>query len=96
MGVWCRGIAYLLALTSPNLYPGLIENQIFPTNFRARGLNLAASGGSIGSIIASQVWPVGMDRIGSKTYFIFMCVNLVSIIVRNDKNTLIKLEPTIY
>jgi len=57
--------------------------QIFPTNFRARGLNLAASGGSIGSIIASQIWPVGMDRIGSKTYFVFMCVNLVSIIVRD-------------
>ncbi|KAH8590174.1 general substrate transporter [Bisporella sp. PMI_857] len=53
-------------------------SEIFPTNFRARGLNLAASGGSIGSIIASQTWPVGMANIGSKTYFIFMSVNLVS------------------
>jgi hypothetical protein len=53
--------------------------KIFPTNFRARGLNFAASGGSIGSIIASQVWPVGIANIGSKTYFIFMAVNLVCI-----------------
>lgn len=55
--------------------------QIFPTNFRARGLNFAASGGSIGSIIAAQTWPVGMVNIGSKTYFIFMSINLVSAVV---------------
>jgi len=53
--------------------------EIFPQNLRARGLNFAASGGSIGSIIASQVWPVGIDRIGSKTYFVFMSFNFVCI-----------------
>ncbi|KAF2119415.1 general substrate transporter [Lophiotrema nucula] len=56
-------------------------SEIFPTNFRARGLNIAASGSSIGSIISSQTWPVGMKRIGSKTYFIFMATNLASAII---------------
>ncbi|KAH8660884.1 general substrate transporter [Tricladium varicosporioides] len=56
-------------------------SEIFPTNLRARGLNLAASGGSIGSIVAAQTWPVGMQNIGSKTYFIFMSINLVSAII---------------
>jgi hypothetical protein len=53
--------------------------KIFPTNYRARGLNFAASGGSIGSIIAAQVWPVGIANIGSRVYFVFMSVNLVCI-----------------
>lgn len=57
-------------------------SEIFPTRFRARGLNFAASGGAIGSIVAAQVWPVGIDNIGSKTYFIFMSFNLVSAVVR--------------
>ncbi|KAF2665862.1 general substrate transporter [Microthyrium microscopicum] len=52
-------------------------SEIFPTNFRARGLNFAASGGAIGSIIVAQAWPVGIQNIGSKTYFIFMAINLV-------------------
>ncbi|OCK95736.1 general substrate transporter [Cenococcum geophilum 1.58] len=56
-------------------------SEIFPTNFRARGLNFAASGGSIGSIVAAQVWPVGMKNIGSKTYFIFMSINLASVVI---------------
>ncbi|KAF2496688.1 general substrate transporter [Lophium mytilinum] len=56
-------------------------SEIFPTNLRARGLNLAASGGSIGSIIASQVWPVGIQNIGSRTYFFFMAINLASIVI---------------
>ncbi|KAF2439456.1 general substrate transporter [Karstenula rhodostoma CBS 690.94] len=56
-------------------------SEIFPTNFRARGLNIAASGSSIGSIISSQTWPIGMDRIGSKTHFIFMSTNLVSALI---------------
>ncbi|KAF2743805.1 general substrate transporter [Sporormia fimetaria CBS 119925] len=53
-------------------------SEIFPTNFRARGLNIAASGSSVGAIISSQTWPVGMQTIGSKTHFIFMSTNLVS------------------
>ncbi|KAF2704741.1 general substrate transporter [Pleomassaria siparia CBS 279.74] len=56
-------------------------SEIFPTNFRARGLNIAASGSSIGAIISSQTWPIGMNIIGSKTHFIFMSTNLVSAII---------------
>ncbi|TVY50765.1 putative metabolite transport protein YfiG [Lachnellula cervina] len=58
-----------------------MANQIFPTNLRARGLNFAASGGAVGSIIAAQTWPVGMQNIGSKTYFVFMAINLVSAVI---------------
>ncbi|PSN59945.1 general substrate transporter [Corynespora cassiicola Philippines] len=56
-------------------------SEIFPTNFRARGLNISASGSSIGSIIASQTWPVGIDHIGSKTHFIFMSTNIASAVI---------------
>jgi sugar porter (SP) family MFS transporter len=55
--------------------------EIFPTNFRARGLNIAASGSSIGSVISSQTWPVGMSTIGSKTHFVFMSTNFLSAII---------------
>ncbi|CAI6244419.1 unnamed protein product [Periconia digitata] len=55
--------------------------EIFPTNFRARGLNIAASASSIGSVISSQTWPIGMNNIGSKTHFIFMSTNFVSAFV---------------
>ncbi|KAF2840780.1 general substrate transporter [Patellaria atrata CBS 101060] len=61
--------------------PWVYGAEIFPTNFRARGLNIAASGGAIGSIIASQTWPVGMDNIGSKTYLIFFCFNVVTFVI---------------
>ena len=54
-------------------------SQIFPQSLRARGLNFAASGGSIGSIIVTQVWPIGIDRLGPKIYFFFMAVNLASV-----------------
>jgi hypothetical protein len=57
----------------------LTENQIFPTAYRARGLNFAASGGAIGSIVVAQVWPVGIQNIGSKVYFVFMVINLICI-----------------
>ncbi|PVH95921.1 general substrate transporter [Periconia macrospinosa] len=56
-------------------------SEIFPTNFRARGLNIAASASSIGSVISSQTWPIGMNNIGSKTHFIFMITNFVSAFV---------------
>lgn len=54
-------------------------SEIFPTSVRARGLNFSASGGAIGSIITAQVWPVGVDTIGSKIYFYFMSINFVCI-----------------
>lgn len=53
--------------------------EIFPTYVRARGLNFAASGGSIGSILASQIWPVGHARFGSGVYFFFMIVNFTCV-----------------
>ncbi|OAQ78855.1 ascus development protein [Purpureocillium lilacinum] len=52
---------------------------IFPTSVRARGLNFAASGGSIGSIIVAQVWPVGLAHLGSGIYFFFMAVNFICV-----------------
>lgn len=57
----------------------LTRPKIFPTSLRARGLNFAASGGAIGSIVVAQVWPVGIDRIGSKIYFFFMAINVVCV-----------------
>jgi len=54
-------------------------SEIFPQSLRARGLNFAASGGSIGSIVVTQVWPVGIDKIGSKIYFFFMAINLACV-----------------
>ncbi|KAI0969636.1 general substrate transporter [Xylaria arbuscula] len=53
--------------------------EIFPTAVRARGLNFSASGSSIGSIVAAQVWPVGIETIGSKIYFFFMAINFACI-----------------
>ncbi|TVY35289.1 Quinate permease [Lachnellula subtilissima] len=67
--------------SSPPRMARILTQQIFPTNLRARGLNFAASGGAVGSIIASQTWPVGMENIGSKTYFVFMAINLVSAVI---------------
>lgn len=57
----------------------LTKCQIFPTLFRARGLNLAASGGSLGSVLVALLWPVGLSAIGSRVYFIFMALNAVCI-----------------
>ncbi|PHH73906.1 hypothetical protein CDD80_3505 [Ophiocordyceps camponoti-rufipedis] len=51
--------------------------QIFPTPFRARGLNWAASGGALGSLVVSFVWPIGIAHLGSAVYFIFMALTLV-------------------
>ncbi|OAA56554.1 General substrate transporter [Niveomyces insectorum RCEF 264] len=54
-------------------------SEIFPTALRARGLNFAASGGAIGSIVVAQVWPVGIQNIGSRVYFFFLAINLVCV-----------------
>lgn len=54
-------------------------SEIFPTAARARGLSFAASGGAVGSIIVSQLWPIGIAELGSKIYFFFMAVNLVCV-----------------
>ncbi|KAI0450814.1 general substrate transporter [Xylaria acuta] len=54
-------------------------SEIFPTAVRARGLNFSASGSSVGSIVAAQVWPVGIESIGSNIYFFFMAINFACI-----------------
>ncbi|KAJ8125570.1 hypothetical protein O1611_g8068 [Lasiodiplodia mahajangana] len=54
-------------------------SEIFPTAVRARGLNFSASGSSVGSIVAAQVWPVGIEEIGSNIYFFFMAINFICI-----------------
>ncbi|CAK7218261.1 hypothetical protein SBRCBS47491_003450 [Sporothrix bragantina] len=54
-------------------------SEIFPTSLRARGLNLSASAGAIGSIVVAQVWPVGVANLGSRIYFFFMAINLVCV-----------------
>ncbi|KJR84948.1 sugar transporter [Sporothrix schenckii 1099-18] len=54
-------------------------SEIFPTSLRARGLNLSASGGAIGSIVVAQVWPVGIANLGSRIYFFFMAINIICV-----------------
>ncbi|KAK4187063.1 general substrate transporter [Podospora australis] len=54
-------------------------SEIFPTAVRARGLSFAASCGAIGSVIVTQIWPVGIAALGSKIYFFFMAINLVCV-----------------
>lgn len=55
------------------------SSEIFPTAIRAQGLSFAASAGFIGSIIVAQVWPVGIQSLGSSIYFFFMAMNLVCV-----------------
>ncbi|KAK6206606.1 hypothetical protein LQW54_007558 [Pestalotiopsis sp. IQ-011] len=52
---------------------------IFSTAVRARGLNFSASGGAVGSIVVAQVWPVGIDQIGSRIYFFFFAINVICV-----------------
>ncbi|KAG4434851.1 hypothetical protein IFR05_009669 [Cadophora sp. M221] len=55
--------------------------EIFPTHVRATGISISASAGAIGSIAVGQYFPVAIDRIKSKTYFIFFSINIVSFII---------------
>jgi nitrate/nitrite transporter NarK len=55
--------------------------EIFPTHVRAKGLNIAASAGAIGSIVVAQIWPVAIQNIGARTYFIFFAINAVSVVI---------------
>jgi hypothetical protein len=58
-----------------------LTTQIFPTYIRAKGINICASAGAIGSIVVGQFFPVGIQNIGSKTYFIFFAINVASMII---------------
>ncbi|KAJ0168544.1 putative polyol transporter 4 [Colletotrichum tanaceti] len=55
------------------------NTEIFPTAVRARGLNFASVGGSIGASIVSMIWGYGMDALGSNLYFVFMVINIICI-----------------
>ncbi len=81
MGVWLRGQSTHLP-TNPGIFGADKQAQIFPQSLRARGLNFAASGGAIGSIVVTLVWPVGIANVGPKIYFFFMAINLACVPVR--------------
>lgn len=59
----------------------IYASEIFPANCRSKGLGLAQSGSSLGSIIVGQVWPVAVSNIGPKVFFIFMSFNVFSTIL---------------
>jgi len=35
----------------------------------------------VGSVIVTEVWPVAVQRIGPRTYFVFFAVNLVGVLL---------------
>ena len=77
MGLWHRG----LSSSPPPQTTSANNPKIFPTYIRAKGINICASAGAIGSIVVGQFFPVGIQNIGSKTYFIFFAINVASMII---------------
>ncbi|CAK7218120.1 hypothetical protein SBRCBS47491_003399 [Sporothrix bragantina] len=59
----------------------IYASEIFPANCRSKGLGIAASGASLGSIIVGQVWPVMVSHIGARTFFVFMSFNIFSAVL---------------
>jgi MFS family permease len=59
----------------------IYASEIFPANCRSQGLGISQSGGSLGSIIVGQVWPVAVANIGPRVYFIFMSFNVFATIL---------------
>jgi MFS family permease len=59
----------------------IYASEIFPASVRSKGLGIAQSGGSLGSIIVGQVWPVAVANIGPRVYFIFMSFNVFATIL---------------
>ncbi|KAL3302618.1 ascus development protein [Colletotrichum asianum] len=53
------------------------NTEIFPTAVRARGLNFASVGSAVASMIVNEIWPIGLAKLHSKVYFIFMAVNIM-------------------
>ncbi|KAJ3963072.1 hypothetical protein N0V92_000213 [Colletotrichum tropicale] len=53
------------------------NTEIFPTAVRARGLNFASVGSAVASMIVNEIWPIGLAKLHSKVYFIFMAVNII-------------------
>lgn len=59
----------------------IYASEIFPANCRSKGLGISQSGGSLGSIIVGQVWPVAVSNVGPRTYFIFMSFNVFAAVL---------------
>ncbi|OHW92392.1 ascus development protein [Colletotrichum incanum] len=55
------------------------NTEIFPTSVRARGLNFASVGGSLGATIVTMGWSYGLSFLDSYSYFIFMAINIICI-----------------
>ncbi|KAE8446081.1 hypothetical protein EG329_012589 [Mollisiaceae sp. DMI_Dod_QoI] len=55
--------------------------EIFPNQIRAKGVSICASAGAIGSIVVGQFFPVAIQNIGSKTYFIFFAINVACVVI---------------
>ncbi|KKF96809.1 Arabinose-proton symporter [Ceratocystis platani] len=53
--------------------------EIFPNATRARGVNLAAAAGALGSLLISKMWTPGVPQSGGTKYFIFAAVNAVAV-----------------
>ena len=81
MGLRHRGKPNTIASPSFSSSHLLTPLQIFPTYIRAKGINICASAGAIGSIVVGQFFPVGIQNIGSKTYYIFFAINAASMII---------------
>lgn len=79
MDLFFRGNRWILQDAMQDRLTNLV--QIFPANVRAKGLGIAASGQTIGSIIVGQVWPVAVANIGARTYFIFMSFNIFALVL---------------
>ena len=77
---WVYGTEVRSLSPSPQITP-TNNPKIFPTYIRAKGINICASAGAIGSIVVGQFFPVGIQNIGSKTYFIFFAINVASMII---------------
>ncbi|KAK1570043.1 general substrate transporter [Colletotrichum navitas] len=55
------------------------NTEIFPTSVRARGLNFASVGGSVGATIVTIAWSYGLSFLGNYIYFLFAAINLACI-----------------
>ncbi|KAK1964323.1 general substrate transporter [Colletotrichum sublineola] len=57
----------------------IYNTEIFPTSVRARGLNFASVGGSLGATIVTLAWGYGLSSLGNYIYLLFVAINLVCI-----------------
>ncbi|KAL5628446.1 hypothetical protein BROUX41_003194 [Berkeleyomyces rouxiae] len=53
--------------------------EIFPNATRARGVNLAAAAGAIGSLLISEMWTPGVPQNGGAKYYVFAAINAAAV-----------------